>query len=62
MYRIALHVALSWRRRERTQTQYVVSVGEEVLENIGQLPTGLDSEDLGLLYAAIGRFDEIHRA
>jgi len=62
MYRIALNVAISWRRRERTQTQHRAEAGPEVLENIQQLDAELDGEDVALLYAAIARFDELDRA
>jgi RNA polymerase sigma-70 factor (ECF subfamily) len=62
MYRVALNVAISWRRRERTQTQHLVEAGEEVLENIQQLDAALDHDDVSLLYGAIARFDELDRA
>jgi RNA polymerase sigma-70 factor (ECF subfamily) len=62
MYRIALNVAISWRRRERTQTQHRVETDQEVLENIQQLDAALEAEDVTLLYGAIARFDELDRA
>jgi RNA polymerase sigma-70 factor (ECF subfamily) len=62
MYRIALNVAISWRRRERTQTQHLVPEAEVALENIQQLDAALDRDDTTLLYASIARFDELDRA
>jgi RNA polymerase sigma-70 factor (ECF subfamily) len=62
MYRIALNVAISWRRRERARTQHLVPAGEEILENVRELDAALDGEDLSLLYEAIGRFEELDRA
>jgi RNA polymerase sigma factor (sigma-70 family) len=62
MYRIALNVAISWQRRERTQTRHLVPAGEEVIENVRELDAALDSEDVALLYASIERFDELDRA
>jgi RNA polymerase sigma factor (sigma-70 family) len=64
MYRIALNVAISWRRRETTQTRHLVPIGEEILENAADLETpavGTDS-DLALLYTSIERLDELDRA
>ncbi|HTC54253.1 MAG TPA: sigma-70 family RNA polymerase sigma factor [Steroidobacteraceae bacterium] len=64
MYRIALNVAISWRRRETTQTQHLVPAGEEILENAADLETvdaGTDS-DLALLYTSIERLDELDQA
>jgi RNA polymerase sigma factor (sigma-70 family) len=63
MYRIALNVAISWRRRETTQTRHLVPTGEEILENAADLetPAGTDS-DLALLYSSIERLDELDRA
>jgi len=64
MYRIALNVAISWRRRETTQTQHLVPAGENILENVTALETpetGADS-DLTLLYESIENFDELDRA
>jgi RNA polymerase sigma factor (sigma-70 family) len=64
MYRIALNVAISWRRRETTQTRHLVPTGEELLENAADIETpvlGSDS-DLALLYSSIEGLDELHRA
>jgi RNA polymerase sigma-70 factor (ECF subfamily) len=62
MYRITLNVAISWRRRERTQMQHRVPDGEEILENVEALDAALDRDDVALLYASIERFDEFDRA
>jgi RNA polymerase sigma-70 factor (ECF subfamily) len=62
MYRVALNVAISWRRRERTQTQHLVPEAQVALENIQQLDAALDRDDVTLLYASIARFDELDRA
>jgi RNA polymerase sigma factor (sigma-70 family) len=62
MYRIALNVAISWRRRERTQTRHLVPVGEEVLQNARALDASPDSDDVAFLYAKIQQLDELDRA
>jgi RNA polymerase sigma factor (sigma-70 family) len=64
MYRIALNVAISWRRRERTQTQHLVPVGEELLD-IAQPANALTSDaaaDVELLYSSIEQFDDLNKA
>jgi len=64
MYRIALNVAISWQRRERTQTRHVVAAEADVLENVRVLdaPPGSEDADLALLYASIGKFDALNKA
>jgi RNA polymerase sigma-70 factor (ECF subfamily) len=64
MYRIALNVAISWQRRERTQTRHLVPAGEDVLEMTRSLeaPAATDDADLALLYTSIGRFDALNKA
>lgn len=63
MYRIALNVAISWRRRERTQTQHLVPLGEELFEIAdGADPLGTEATDLALLYASIEQFDDLNKA
>ena len=62
MYRIALNVAISWRRRERAQTRHLVPVGQEVLENVRELSASSQSEDVALLYAKIRQLDDLDRA
>lgn len=60
MYRIALNVAISWQRRERTQTRHLVPAGEEILQ---LAPDAVDeSEDVALLYRCIETFDDLNRA
>jgi RNA polymerase sigma factor (sigma-70 family) len=64
MYRIGLNVAISWRRRETTQTRHLVPSGEEVLQNAADIDTpvaGADC-DLALLYTSIGRLDGLDLA
>jgi RNA polymerase sigma-70 factor (ECF subfamily) len=64
MYRIALNVAISWLRRERTQTRHRVADGEQVLLALRtpEPEAGASAEDLALLYAAIARFEPLDRA
>ncbi len=63
MYRIALNVAISWQRRERTQTRHLVAAGDEILQVAGGLAAA-DGEDpdVALLYRCIAHFDELDRA
>src|SRR5258708_1845122 len=60
MYRIALNVAISWQRRERTQTQHLVPAGEEIVQVA--LDAADESEDVPLLYRCIEKFDDLNRA
>ncbi len=60
MYRIALNVAISWQRRERTQTRHLVPAGEEIFQVA--LDAADESEDVALLYRCIERFDDLNRA
>lgn len=60
MYRIVLNVAISWRRRERTQTQHLVPAGEEIFQVA--LDAADESEDVALLYRCIEKFDDLDRA
>jgi RNA polymerase sigma factor (sigma-70 family) len=63
MYRIALNVAISWRRREATQSQHVVPDGQEILEKVAALESAAGPDtDLALLYQFIERFDEFDKA
>jgi RNA polymerase sigma-70 factor, ECF subfamily len=64
MYRVVLNVAISWQRRERTQTQHLVPAGEEVLEMARSLeaPAAADDGDLVLLYSSIATFDALDKA
>ncbi len=62
MYRIALNVAISWQRRERTQTRHLVPAGEEVLQNVCALDASADGEDVAFPYAEIQQLDDLDRA
>ncbi len=61
LYRVALNVAISFQRRERTRALHVAPGGEEVLEGIGQADPEA-AEDVALLYTFIGRLDPLNRA
>ena len=60
MYRVALNVAISWYRRERTRTQHLVPEGERFLEVAGESAT--QSDEIRLLYELIGKLDELNKA
>lgn len=64
MYRIALNTAISWRRRERTQTQHLEAEGSELLEGLAASvgAAGAESDDVTLLYTCIARYRELDRA
>jgi RNA polymerase sigma factor (sigma-70 family) len=63
-YRIALNVAISWQRRERTQTRHVDTADADVFESVAILDasTAADDADLSLLYASIDKLDELNKA
>ena len=61
MYRIALNTAISWWRRERTQTQHLHSVGEELLAGVAAVDAGEDA-DVVLLYRCIERYADLDKA
>src|ERR1700683_37106 len=44
MYRVALNVAISWYRREKTRTQHIVPAGERLLDVAGESET--QSQDI----------------
>src|ERR1019366_10579485 len=50
MYRIALNVAISWQRRERTHTRHLVPDGEDILQSASALDPSGDTDDVVLLY------------
>jgi RNA polymerase sigma factor (sigma-70 family) len=60
MYRVALNVAISWYRRERTRTLHIVPAGERLLDVAGESET--QSDDIRLLYELIGKLDELNKA
>lgn len=63
MYRIALNVAISWRRRERTQVQHVVPGAEELLNGLAAAAVDSgDNDDLALLYRCIAGYDDLNKA
>jgi RNA polymerase sigma-70 factor (ECF subfamily) len=61
MYRIALNSAISWRRRERTQTQHLHPEGEELLAGVAAADSDEDA-DVVLLYRCIERYADLDKA
>src|ERR1035438_9758022 len=51
MYRVALNVAISWYRREKTRARYVLTGGEHILNIAADADT--PSDDVRLLYQFI---------
>jgi RNA polymerase sigma-70 factor (ECF subfamily) len=62
MYRVCLNVAISWQRRERTQTRHLVAADESVLDNLCDIEDPPENEDVSLLYAIIDQLDEMNKA
>ena len=62
MYRIALNVAISWQRRERTRTRHLIPDGEEVLQLVPSPHPVAEEAEVTFLYQCIGRFDDLNRA
>ena len=60
MYRIALNIAISFYRRERTRTQHLLS-GEEHLLNITEEAVN-QTEEIFLLYQFIEGLDPLNKA
>jgi RNA polymerase sigma-70 factor (ECF subfamily) len=60
MYRIALNVAISYCRRERARTRYVISTEAPLLEAIAD--TESQSEEILLLYQFIAELDPLNKA
>jgi RNA polymerase sigma factor (sigma-70 family) len=60
MYRVALNVAISWYRRERTRAQHIVPAGERLLDVASESET--QSDEIRLLYELIGKLDELNKA
>jgi RNA polymerase sigma factor (sigma-70 family) len=60
MYRIALNVAISFYRRERTRTRHVISDEEHVLEAANE--TESQSEEMRILYQFIEGLDPLNKA
>jgi RNA polymerase sigma-70 factor, ECF subfamily len=60
MYRIALNVAISAYRRERTRARYIIAADERVLQVAGEPQMG--SENIEQLYALIESLEPLDRA
>jgi RNA polymerase sigma factor (sigma-70 family) len=60
MYRIALNVAISFYRRERTRTRYVISDEEHLIEAANE--TESQSEEIRVLYQFIEGLDPLNKA
>ncbi len=60
MYRVALNVAISFHRRERTRRGHVVTSDEHVLEAIDE--TESQPEEVALLYQFIEALDPLSKA
>jgi RNA polymerase sigma factor (sigma-70 family) len=60
MYRIALNVAISFYRRERTRTRHVISDEEHLLEAANE--TESQSEEIRVLYQFIEGLDPLNKA
>jgi RNA polymerase sigma factor (sigma-70 family) len=60
MYRIALNVAISFYRREKTRTRHVISDEEHLLEAANE--TESQSEEIRVLYRFIERLDPLNKA
>jgi RNA polymerase sigma factor (sigma-70 family) len=61
-YRITLNVAISWQRRERTQTQHLHPDGGELLVGLTAASSADDDEDVSLLYRCIDGYDDVNKA
>lgn len=60
MYRVALNVAISFWRRERTRTRHVIPCDERLLTIANERRSELD--DIRLLYQFIGNLDRLNKA
>jgi RNA polymerase sigma-70 factor (ECF subfamily) len=60
MYRVALNVAISWYRRERTRTSHILPAGEHLLDVAAETET--EPDDIRLLYQFIETLDELNKA
>jgi RNA polymerase sigma factor (sigma-70 family) len=60
MYRVALNVAISWYRRERTRTSHILPADERLLDVAVEAETQPD--DIRLLYQFIETLDELNKA
>ena len=60
MYRIALNVAISFYRREKTRTRHITSADERFLE--GMVEDGKQPEEIRFLYQFIAGLDPLNKA
>lgn len=60
MYRVALNVAISFHRRERTRIRHIVTAGEHLLEVIDE--TESPPEEVRLIYQFIDGLDSLNKA
>jgi RNA polymerase sigma-70 factor (ECF subfamily) len=60
MYRVALNVAISFHRRERTRIRHIVTAGEHLLEVIDE--TESQPEEVRLIYQFIEGLDSLNKA
>jgi len=62
MYRIALNVAISFYRREKTRTLHITHLDDDLLEVLAALPAVEQSEEIELLYHMIHQQDALNKA
>jgi RNA polymerase sigma factor (sigma-70 family) len=60
MYRVALNVAISWYRRERTRARHILPADERLLDVAAE--TEAEPDDIRLLYQFIETLDELNKA
>ena len=60
MYRVALNVAISWYRRERTRTSHILPADERLLD-VAEA-TEPEPDDIRLLHQFIETLDELNKA
>jgi RNA polymerase sigma factor (sigma-70 family) len=62
MYRVALNVAISFYRREKTRTRHILPFNDDLLNVIDDSGSAESSEDLELLHRFIQQLDELNKA
>jgi RNA polymerase sigma-70 factor (ECF subfamily) len=62
MYRVALNVAISFYRREKTRSRHISPFDDDLLNVIDDSGSPESSEDLELLHRFIQRLDELNKA
>lgn len=60
MYRVALNIAISWYRREKTRTNHILPAGERLL-NVAEAAE-VETDEIRLLYQFIEALDELNKA